>query len=104
MDLSLEEKEILSELGYPEADIPQIEAAMRKDMTAYSVRPLETGPHQETAEAGPCRRVSREEAIALLGKRRYLAGLGRSAFHWSAAQHTEDGKAEVYFDSGRLFK
>lgn len=104
MDLLLEERKLLSELGYPEADIPQIAAAMRKGMTAYSVRPLETGAHQETAESGPYRQISQEEAIVLLGKRRYLAGLGRSAFHWTAAQYTEDGKTVVYFDSGRLFK
>ena len=36
MKLSLEDKKILSELGFPETDFPQIEAAMQRSMTMYS--------------------------------------------------------------------
>lgn len=103
MDLLLEEKDILLELGYLETNFPQIEAAMRQGMITYSLQPLELGPRQETVEVGACRQISREQAIALLGKHRYLAGLGRSAFHWSAVQYTANCEAAVYFDSRKFF-
>ena len=50
------------------------------------------------------RRISRKEAIELLGRETWLSGLDRSAFHWSAMRQTKDDKGYVYFDSSKLFK
>lgn len=74
--------------GISENDFPQIEAASTGRNTTYTV---------------DNQRISRNKAIALLGRKRFLFGLARSAFHWSACQTTPDGR-EVSFDSGKFFE
>lgn len=86
MKLTQTDKALLLDMGHPESDFGQIEEATRRTDYEYCGR-----------------QISREEAISLLGRRSYLAGIGRSAFHYSADQVTPDGK-HVYFDSSRLFK
>lgn len=88
MKLSKEGKELLRSWGYEEWELRQIEEALRTDKTVYE---LEN------------RKISRKQAMELLGMQRFLSGIARSAFHWSAACETADGKV-VYFDSHRLFK
>lgn len=85
MKLTIEDKKILADMGVPNRDFPQIERAMTK--TDYKYR---------------SRKISREKAIELLGRKSYLSGLSRSAFHWTAARETATGEC-VYFDSCRLF-
>lgn len=87
MKLTAEDTELLRSWGYHDGDFAQIEEAMQKSKTKYS--------HY-------CKLISREEAIRLLGRRKYLAGLCRSAFHRTAVQDVGDGTF-VHFDSGRLF-
>ena len=43
------------------------------------------------------KRISRKEAINLLGREKFLSGLGRCVFHWDAVRLTPTGE-EVYFD------
>lgn len=88
MKLTVEDKKNLIEMGYTERDFKQIELAASK--TTY------------TDDSD--KRVSRAKAIELLGRKAFLSGLGRSAFHWSAVRETEDGKTSIYFDSSKLFK
>lgn len=88
MKLTKKDKEILLSGGVSEDDFPRIEAVSTGRNTIYEVDD---------------RRISREEAISLLGRRDFLFGLARSAFHWSACQLTLDGK-EVSFDSGNFFR
>ena len=83
----MNEKKIMRELNIPESDIPQIERAAAK--TRYKT---ENG-----------KRISRQEARALLGEKEFFSGLARSAFHWTAARETKDGK-KIYFDSSAFFK
>lgn len=47
--------------------------------------------------------ISREQAIAILGRETYLSGISRSAFHYTTARKTDDGRT-VYFDSTKLFR
>ena len=91
MKLTSEDKSLLRQLGYPDKDFPQIESAMQVRCTKY--------------ELGS-KAISRDRAIALLGRRKYLAGLSRSAFHYTAAQLIGENEKDgiVYFDSSRLFK
>ena len=49
------------------------------------------------------KRISAEKVVGLIGRRKFLCGLDRSAFHWDAVQNTADGH-EVYFDSRRFFR
>nr|WP_325237735.1 hypothetical protein [uncultured Oscillibacter sp.] len=88
MRLSKEDKELLHSWGFKDQDFGQIEEALRADKTSY--------------ELENCR-ISRKQAIEVLGMRKFLSGIARSAFHWSAARETSDGKV-VYFDSRKLFK
>ncbi len=87
MRLRSEDKELLRSWGYEDRDFRQIEEALRGDKTAYML---------------DNRRISRKRAIELLGMCDFLSGIARSAFHWSAARETADGKV-VYFDSRNLF-
>jgi len=88
MKLSREDQELLRSLECEERDFPQIERALRKDMTTYKLEK---------------KRISREQAIELLGKRDFLSGISRSAFHCTAVRKTADGRF-VHFNSYNLFK
>lgn len=88
MKLSIQDKEILKNYGYPEEDFEQVERAMLIKFTNYEL---------------DGKRISRKKAIELLGKEQFLSGIGRSAFHWSAARETKDGRV-ILFDSSNLFK
>lgn len=81
MKLTKKDKNYLLSVGHLEDDFSQIEFAMQRKHTLYELEE---------------KNISREEAIRLLGRERYLSGIGRSAFHFSAVQDTDDGRV-VYF-------
>ena len=91
MKLTGEDKALLRQYGYADEDFPQIELAMQARYTKYKLG--------NTA-------ISRERALGLLGRRKYLSGIARSAFHYTAARIVGDDEESgvVYFDSSRLFK
>ena len=91
MKLTNEDKVLLLDWGYTEKDFAQIEEAFQKSKTTYE---LGSTP------------ISRDEAIRLLGRRQYLSGIARSAFHRSAARCVPMSTSDemVYFDSSKLFK
>ena len=86
MELTSEDKTMLLDMGHPESDLEQIAEAANKTTYEY---------HGS--------RISQKKALNLLGRRSYLAGIGRSAFHFSAVQFTPQ-EEPIYFDSSRLFK
>ena len=88
MKLTNEDKGLLLDWGHTEKDFAQIEEAFQKSKTTYQMDGA---------------RITREKALELLGRRQYLAGIARSAFHFTATQETEAGKI-LYFDSSKLFK
>ena len=88
MKLTNMDKKILCSWGHSEDDLKQIEEATRK--TVYELNGKE--------------RISCQEAIKLIGRKEFLSGISRSAFHWSASRHTEDGNNFVIFDSSKLFQ
>lgn len=47
-------------------------------------------------------KISRKEAIEILGKELFVSGLERSAFHWTALR--TNGDKSILFDSSDLFK
>ena len=85
MKLTIEDKKILADIGVSDRDFPQIERAMTKTDYKYNSR-----------------KISRDKAVELVGRRNYLSGLSRSAFHWTAVRETATGEC-VYFDSHKLF-
>lgn len=88
MKLTNKDKEILRKWGYSEDDLKQIEEATRK--TVYELNSKE--------------KISCKDAIKLIGRKAFLSGISRSAFHWSASRYTEDGNNFVSFDSSKLFQ
>ena len=86
MKLTKEDKDCLKHFGNLDRDMPQIERAI--SVTTYKFRG---------------ERISREKTIELLGRKKYLAGISRSAFHWDSVQKTENGEC-VFFDSSKLFR
>lgn len=88
MKLTNRDKEILKEWGYSEDNLKQIEEATRK--TVYELNGKE--------------KISCQEAIRLIGRKAFLSGISRSAFHWSASRYTKDGNNFVSFDSSKLFR
>ena len=87
MKITKEEKMYLESCGYGRKDFAQIREAIRRDKTTYEM------------DGAP---ITREEAIARLGRRDYLSGIARSAFHFTAMRIAENGKV-IHFDSSRLF-
>lgn len=86
MKLTTEDKETLKEYGFPDEDISQIEEATKK--TVYEMDD---------------KKISQKKAIEILGRKKYLSGISRSAFHFSAVRDNDKGET-VYFDSSKLFK
>ena len=89
MKLNTQDVKLLLDWGFTEKDFSQIEEAMQKRKTKYEI------------DGKP---ASREDVINLLGRKQYLSGIARSAFHWTALQTTDDGRHDVSFDSSNLFR
>jgi len=85
--LTENDKTILLDFGYENKDFPQIELALRK--TKY------------TTKGG--NKISRKEVVEILGRKEFLSGIARSAFHWTATRISLSGQV-VYFDSSRVFE
>lgn len=86
MRLSEQEKQGLIQSGYRKTELRQIELASSR--TRYECGNIE---------------ITADEALDILGREKFINGLSRSAFHWSAVQSSEDGR-NVYFDSSYLFR
>lgn len=110
MRLTETDKKQLIKNGYTERDFKQIEEAMQKSKTKYEAKNIQTGE---------LRKISREEAIEILGRETWLSGISRSAFHWTATRDNMRGYFKpksadyvvtqmptqiVHFDSSNLFK
>lgn len=90
MKLTQSDINLLKNWGHPDSDIRQIEEA-----TAVTSYTLIEGDEKEE-------KISRNEAMSVLGREDYLSGISRSAFHWTSMRGKEG--RQVYFDSSRLFQ
>jgi len=86
MKLTNGDKKVLKENGFKDEDMNQIERATIK--TVYEMNG---------------EKISQKKALEILGRKEYLSGISRSAFHWSAGRDNEKGET-VSFDSSKLFK
>lgn len=93
MNLTDDDKQLLKEWGYSKTNIIQIEEAAQRANTSYELQTPD----------GLIKKISRETVLSTLGRKKYLAGLCRSAFHVDATIETNDN-GFVFFDSRRLFK
>lgn len=88
MKLTNQDKEQLKDWGYTDQDIKQISRAI--GCTVYTFKD---------------ERIAADKAVEIVGRVAFLSGIGRSAFHFSAAREATDGsQSVVLFDSSRLFK
>lgn len=86
--LTGQDKEQLKNWGFTNQDIKQISVAIGR--TVYTFKG---------------ERVTADKAADVLGRIAFLSGIGRSAFHFTAARKAKDNSGDVvYFDSSRLFK
>lgn len=88
MCMPKEDMNYLLNIGCLEEDLGQIAYAAKANVTKY--------------ECGG-KRIAKAQAIELLGRKKWLSGLARSAFHWSAVRENEEG-VTVYFDSSKIWK
>lgn len=88
------DRQYLFEHGYTSSDIGQLEEAARIKNTKYYF----TNPITNTKT-----KISRKEALRILGRKAWLSGLGRSAFHYTSVREGVYKKGNVYFDSFDLF-
>ena len=80
--LTDQDKQILLECGYLNRDFAQIEFAAQEVDLFYDNK-----------------KISIDTCIELLGRKRFLTGIARAAFHWSASRCvSEDGRSSVLFD------
>lgn len=86
MRLTKKNQETLLGLGHRPEDLGQIAEALA------TTRCLKNG-----------RRVSKPYARERLGDEKFLAGLGRAAFHASASQIADNG-TEIQFDNRKMFE
>lgn len=87
MKMTKRQIEILKGFGEDDKSIKQIERAAA--VTTYEYKG---------------RRISRKKAIELLGEKKFLSGLDRSAFHWTSCRDVVGENECVFFDSSKLFK
>lgn len=87
MKLSESDKSYFKKCGYLDQDIPQIEKA------------IEVMQYEDEND----KKVSRKYVLDNMDRETWLSGIGRAAFHWSAARETKDGKT-IFFDARKLFK
>ena len=97
MKLTEEDKVLLISWGEEERSFHQIEDAMKAKYT--KLRYLKNRDSQGES-------ISHARAVELLGRKAYLSGIHRSAFHQTAVQTVGDPEygGVIYFDSRRLFE
>ena len=95
MKLTKEDKLLLFGWGEQVNDIKQIERASKCDILKLTL---------ENNITGKKKRIGQKEAIRLLGRKTFLSGLSRAAFHWSSERKTENELFSISFDCSKLFE
>lgn len=91
MRLNKEDKARLKAMGHSDSDMEQLQAAANK--TKY-----------EMLCVGGAREVGVREVIDEIGRDEWLAGISRSAFHWSATRFNNDKSVRIDFDSSAVWE
>jgi hypothetical protein len=94
MKLTNKDKKYLLSIGYTENDFEQI-----GNIAKYTKYVMFT-KEDESIET----RITQRECIKLIGRNTFLSGLGRTAFHYSAVRHNDEGTIYVVFDGSKFFK
>ncbi len=92
MILSPDDKDLLRSWNHTDRDIDQISDAIRRTTYTAYIPGTTRG-----------KRISADAAVEILGRKDFLSGIARSAFHFTALRVNGTG-TEVYFDSRKLFR
>lgn len=84
--LTADDKKILLDWGNSEEDLDQIE--LEANVCEFT----------QCYKSKPDRKITRDEAIKILGRKQFLSGIDRAAFHWNCGR--ENGNRYVHFESG----
>lgn len=102
MVLQKQDVEILKGFGHLDSDIPQIQEGIK--VSTYELY-KRLNPDAEDFEdrSKLVRNLTAKEAYRRLGRKAFLSGIGRSAFHMSSVRDCANEKYFIMFDSGALF-
>lgn len=82
------DKERLYSMGYLDKDFPQIQLAANEVDLYFDGK-----------------KISIDRCIEIIGRERFLSGIARAAFHWTAARSANDeGTDSVLFDGFAMWK
>jgi hypothetical protein len=84
--LTDEDRKTLLDWGNSEEDLDQIE--LEANVCEFT----------QCYKSKPDRKITRDEAIKILGRKQFLSGIDRAAFHWNCGR--ENGNRYVHFESG----
>ena len=88
MKLTKQEKIYFTEAGYNEEDLPQIGRAV--SATTYTL----FNSLDDPGEQG--KKIPRKRVLEIMDRKKYLSGIGRSAFHHTAMRDTTDGRYVLF--------
>ena len=86
MELTKKDKEQLLKWGYLEEDFAQIERA------------INNGNIESYSKKNGWRKISPETALRMIGRREFLSGVSRAAFHASAERNDAKYRFRVCFE------
>ena len=86
--LTEDDKELLISWGYLQKDLDQIE--LEANVCKY----------EQVFKRKPEKELTREEVIKKIGRKQYLSGISRTAFHWNCCR--DRGNICISFESGLL--
>ena len=78
--LTNKDKKLLKEWGYSNEDMPQIEEVANVSIITFTYKANKSQEHI----------ITPQRAIRIIGRRKFLSGLSRAAFHWSAIRYVKD--------------
>lgn len=103
MVLQKQDIDILKKWGYPDRDIPQIQEGIKVSTYELCKRLNPDTEDFDEDRSKLVRNLTAKEAYRKLGRKEFLSGIGRSAFHVSAVRDCTNENYFVMFDSGALF-
>ena len=93
MKLTEKDIEILKEYGNLDEDVPQLREAAQ--VAKYTLYPRQDGDEGEE--------IGERKAIKLLGRKCWLSGISRAAFHCTSCRETTD-KRYILFDCSAIWR
>lgn len=92
MNWKVNDIKYLKDGGYSEEDIKQIKTSGKYLKLTYI--------REDSTE----KKINQPTALSILGRKEFVSGMARSAFHYTAMRDAKNGNGKVYFDCSAMFK